>query len=455
MENLFQIINDDYGVFVNLNLKNKEILSLEHNMLTRNTIDGLVKITYKVFDEKLSYNYDITSKLSLNTFLEKEISSKDILIIFKNIIDIVENSKKYLIGINQILFDCKHIYIDITTLNVFMICIPIKIDRVESNVDFKSFFKDVLSMTQLKKDIYSKDIIDILNILNSSEKYSLLALYDRIINILATDKSKSVFIENDNISNSIKKAIKSVDKNQTKNVEKLDENDESNIKKINKIEKSEEIIEVIDKEKIQARRDKISNKEIELPIQKNLENKKDKKSKRFIPFSISDILKINKNDEVSENMNLIVCEDDGYNENEEESFVECVEKTINSENISKGLIKKQNDNEVGETICINKINICNPYLVSNTSGEIFSIDSNPCRIGKEKKFADILIRENETVSRAHAQIINELGKYYIVDNNSKNHTYINDIQVNSEEKNQINHNDSICFSNEKYTFKEY
>ena len=66
-----------------------------------------------------------------------------------------------------------------------------------------------------------------------------------------------------------------------------------------------------------------------------------------------------------------------------------------------------------------------------------------------------MISENDTVSRAHAQIVKEIGDYYLIDNNSKNHTYINDAVICSEIKNKIVHNDILTFSNEKFAFKEY
>lgn len=53
-----------------------------------------------------------------------------------------------------------------------------------------------------------------------------------------------------------------------------------------------------------------------------------------------------------------------------------------------------------------------------------TIDKPLVRIGKQRDYVDLFIGDNVAISRNHANIIECEGKYYIVDTNSTNHTYV-------------------------------
>ena len=59
---------------------------------------------------------------------------------------------------------------------------------------------------------------------------------------------------------------------------------------------------------------------------------------------------------------------------------------------------------------------------------------------------------NSAVSRNHANIIYEAGEYYIVDNDSTNHTYVNGNMIMPSEKYMLNDGDNIVLANEAFVF---
>jgi len=118
---------------------------------------------------------------------------------------------------------------------------------------------------------------------------------------------------------------------------------------------------------------------------------------------------------------------------------------------------------------------------SNTSG-IGKPSSNKtvllssCKAGipilrsrKPEEYADIVIEKreflvgrladqvdcvlsNNAIGKVHAQIVNQDNSYYIMDLNSINGTFINDVRIDSNKECEINENDCIMFANSEYEF---
>lgn len=68
---------------------------------------------------------------------------------------------------------------------------------------------------------------------------------------------------------------------------------------------------------------------------------------------------------------------------------------------------------------------------------------------------DYFVADNTAVSRSHANIISREGEFFIVDTNSKNHTYVNGTMIQSNAETKIVHGDKIRLANEDFEFKLY
>lgn len=79
------------------------------------------------------------------------------------------------------------------------------------------------------------------------------------------------------------------------------------------------------------------------------------------------------------------------------------------------------------------------------------IKKTPFRIGKMIEGNDFCIRNN-TVSRRHAEIIKEQGKYYIFDLNSTNGTFLNGRQIHCGVKEELSNGMFIRMANEDFIF---
>ncbi len=107
---------------------------------------------------------------------------------------------------------------------------------------------------------------------------------------------------------------------------------------------------------------------------------------------------------------------------------------------------------MGESMAASAIR---PYLLRSGNNERILIDKPFFRIGKERNYVDYCVGGNATVSRSHADIISRGGQYFIVDNNSTNHTFVNGEMIPSNAEIPLAHGTKIRLSNEEFEFFTY
>ena len=85
--------------------------------------------------------------------------------------------------------------------------------------------------------------------------------------------------------------------------------------------------------------------------------------------------------------------------------------------------------------------------------ETIRVDKPVFRIGKERSYVDYFVPDNAAVSRSHADIITRGNRYYIVDLNSKNRTYVNEVPIEPNCETEICDGDGIRLGNEEFVFR--
>ena len=94
-----------------------------------------------------------------------------------------------------------------------------------------------------------------------------------------------------------------------------------------------------------------------------------------------------------------------------------------------------------------------PFLIRLKNNERIPINKPVFRLGKEKSFVDYLISDNGAISRSHANIVGRNGSYYVVDNNSTNHTFLNGKMLESNVETALEDGSRIRLGNEDFEFK--
>lgn len=92
-------------------------------------------------------------------------------------------------------------------------------------------------------------------------------------------------------------------------------------------------------------------------------------------------------------------------------------------------------------------------LYRSLTNETIAINKPVFRIGKEKSYSDYFVANNDKVSRSHADIITRSGRFYIVDLNSKNRTYVNETAIPVQQEIEIHNGDNIRLANEEFEFR--
>ena len=92
-----------------------------------------------------------------------------------------------------------------------------------------------------------------------------------------------------------------------------------------------------------------------------------------------------------------------------------------------------------------------PYLMSRTTSKIYYINNEPYKIGKKSEVVNLFINV-PTVSRVHAIILTHGDDYYIMDNNSSNHTYMNGVMLEPNREYKLENKALLRFHKEEFTF---
>lgn len=112
---------------------------------------------------------------------------------------------------------------------------------------------------------------------------------------------------------------------------------------------------------------------------------------------------------------------------------------------------------IGETtvLGVSPMAQAQPYLIRKKTDERIPLNKPVFRIGKEKSYVDYFISDNTAISRSHANIIMREGKYYVMDTNSTNHTFVNGQLLQSNVETEISHGAVVKLANEEFEFRAY
>ena len=94
-----------------------------------------------------------------------------------------------------------------------------------------------------------------------------------------------------------------------------------------------------------------------------------------------------------------------------------------------------------------------PYLIRLSNNQEIKIDKDTFYIGKDEENVDYCISGNLAVDDKHAYIIRHGKEFFVVDNNSKNHTYLNRVLIGNDEEIFIPHGAQLRFADEDFEFR--
>lgn len=96
-----------------------------------------------------------------------------------------------------------------------------------------------------------------------------------------------------------------------------------------------------------------------------------------------------------------------------------------------------------------------PHLIRRHNNEKIPITKPIFRLGRDEEFNDYAIVDNVFVGHSHCHIISRDGKYFVVDDNSKNRTSVDGTYAAPGQEVRLVHGCTICIANEEFEFRLY
>ena len=566
----FKVENNDINTNLIYELKENEAADMVAiEMIQQNSnIPGLLKMIYTQNNSLRLLKYNITSKITLQQLIERNVTKKVIISVLINTIRTLISADEYLLEQDCFVLDMEKIYVDLSSYEVGMIYLPLKMEA--KKVDYSMFFKNLILISKYDATENCEYVAQIISYLNSAS-FSLVGFYDYLHQIagLKNDSVKEEGYVQSGLNNMSTRQAADYQMKQGNSIEDdnvktivdtfaasgMTNNDISYIpnkseqtgrnqmqmsgqpqatgrnqmvmpgqsqatgrnqmqvpgqsqavgrnqmqmsgqpqaagsnqmqvpgqsqiagrnqmqvpgqnqpvgnqmpgqtamsKKNEKANKKEK-----KKGKLFGGKSEKNNKNMNVPNQ-NVQNTNVKQNyNQAIPSNNMSV-----NGTISNNMlNNSIPNSNGMGNN---SFNNMTQYNMGMGNVPHNNMPGFGETTVlgnaysGETTVLNaSMNPNNPenikqaYLIREKNGERIPITKEKFLIGKEKSFVDYFIADNTAISRSHAYIINHNNEYYIVDTNSKNHTYINGKLITPNTEVSISNDCKIKLADEEFIF---
>ena len=406
-------------------------------MAMNNRIDGILEFRIEHLNNDKMVYYDISSKIKFeNLYTRKRMSGKELYSFIKDIKILAENLDKYLLNLNNILFDLAHIYFNKQTGKYEFCYIP------QSQGDFEIRLRDLLDNILDYIDHNDKEAVLIaygMQQITTNADFTLQDLLRCAYENMQTNKKNS----NENNGNQGK----------TKEYVKLDD---SCTGKQTTIEKNISGKKHKDKS-YKERNNKERKKGLVSGITSFFKKKEKYKTEKQLEY-----------DELFEEERVCVAEDETYNENQ---YGYNGNKNYNDNNnyIDRNyegevyFNDKYDDSQVNDdqedddktTLLVPPENIVKFQLEAMDSAIPIIIKplDFPYVIGKSKCSCNFCI-DSAVISRVHMRIVEEWEDYYIEDLSSTNGTYLNGEKLQPHQPQQINIGDKIRLANLEFMVEE-
>lgn len=462
--------------------------SMSLGMITNNKIPGLASAMFMQMNSVRYMKYNISSKIPVSRFFSGPVSRKRLLGVFSGITDAMLSAEEYMLDIQSIILDPDYIFADTASCETVLICLPVD-SREREKTDLNLFFKNIMFGTQFDQTENCDHVTKIINYLNDSRRFSLTdfkALLEELRKKpgtdplpvkLQTDSRMPLRPEPEERAGSgqvpaltppaapaaapaaVPPAAPPASPVVLPAPPVQEDSKDSNGKKMSLYyllrHYDKENAGIYKAQKAEKKQDKASRKV----------SKKSKKKAENVPVNIPPLdipgkpvpvpppVGCMKEQEkppaaapyqpaapyrpaasqipVSAGMTAAGADfGDTVYEDAQES---------GSETVLMG------QNTPGQQI--------RPHLIRKRNNEVIPINKSVFRLGRNYEYNDYMIAENEFVGNSHCHILTRDGEYFIVDDNSKNHTYVDGVPIPPGTEVKLIHGQVFRLADEEFEFR--
>lgn len=481
----------------------QQIDNMTLGMITNNEIIGFADTIFTQLNMEKLIKYDVTALVSMKQFFDAPINKKRILTLFSNIAEGFSQAEEYMIDFSSILLDMSWIFVSVSDLKVKLICLPVQGEH--SNITVRDFFRNIVMNTQFDQTENCDYVAALMNYLNSNSTVLIDNFRDFLRQLNTNNAERSV------TSNSVAESAKQVKTaSKPQPAPSREEAVVSQPKPVaitpppapKAIAKPAVTPTPTDKPTPTPAAKAASvpqntgfaipghggNGSFEIPgggsipapkqVNKNVANSTNSGEKMSLLYLLQHYSKDNKalydaqkEAKKAEKAAAIPTPQPKASKSEptpqadftpqvQPQNVQVVQDYTSATNAMKlnfGETVYMSSEPSEGTVMLSEDALAGyasktASLVRVSNNERVVINKAVFKLGREASFVDYVVN-NPVVGRSHANIISKNDEWFIVDQNSKNHTYVNGIMVTSQVETAIQDGDHIKLGNEEFTFE--
>lgn len=162
----------------------EQIDSLTLGMLTNNHITGLAPVLYTEMNGQRFLKYNISAKVSADQFFAGTMNKQRALAAFQNILSAICSADDYMIDQNCFSVASEHIFLNVSSCETALLCIPVAIDK-DINQEVAAFFKKIMFSTQFDNSEDATYITQLITYINSGESFTVYGFKDLVTKLQA------------------------------------------------------------------------------------------------------------------------------------------------------------------------------------------------------------------------------------------------------------------------------
>lgn len=443
------IKNDEEKVTAEYLLKsNDRIDNLTLGMMVNNDIEGFLSVQPVQVENDRYFRYDITGLVTMKEYLGEYVKKDRLLKVFYGIANTIKESSEYMINWTSFSLEKNEIYVNPETGDVKLLCLPLLTVINDGNIC--NFFKNVLFSSQFDLDENGDYVGKLITFLNP-KSYTLDKFIYELEDMLGLEH-KEVAEEEDEEDEDDTTVEAETDEDTEKTV--IEDKSEEDTNGTAADTESGEDNDNADESDVEneSETDKEEQKEIE---ETDVEAESDEETEETVAEVES---KADTEETVAGTESEEGVEDaDAKNESEEDKNDTDVETDTEQEVVTDS--EAENVVETADDIIVSEIPPIvarpeiEPYLIRLSNHQEIKIEKDTFYIGKDEENVDYCISDNAAVDDKHAYIIRHGKEFFVVDNNSKNHTYLNRVLIGTDEEIFIPHGAQLRFADEDFEFR--
>ena len=167
----FTYENQGQNTYLVYQFDDRPIDTMALGMLTNNKIKGFAPAIYTEIDNQKFIKYNVSSHVTLSKLFMGDVRKMRLLKTFVNIVDAMQMLDAYMLDRRTIMLDRDYIYVDASTSDVSMVCVPV-VDEF-APIDEREFFKNIIFSVSFAANENGDYVARILAYLNSVELFQL------------------------------------------------------------------------------------------------------------------------------------------------------------------------------------------------------------------------------------------------------------------------------------------